>query len=392
MNSVPRWLSQYLALIPVFPPLYLLAFYGLRFWKRFSPPARYALGFFLASQLIAALFAPRPVVSLGLALLRALFIFGLIGVGAWLRESRWLGYLLYGLIVVYVVALGSSWLLLGERLFRWARLVHPYYTTVSLGLSATLGLFLAFGVPQLPRWLRLVGGALAFLVLLFAGSRGAVLALFTGGMAAAFFGGARYLRILGSAGVVVGVALFLAESERRVGAITRLLNLGNLSGRDKVWEGAVAAFSAHPIGGVGPYQLGPYLSFLYRGGCRLWDAAERLGLSCPSWLEPFYGAWLIAHNVVLQALGESGVVGTLGWLVLYLFAGYAVFRAREPLMAAIFTGFMAMGLVDNPTAVPSLHLGEVFWVAVGMAMAQARLFSGGDASRSERAAPPSACK
>lgn len=154
----------------------------------------------------------------------------------------------------------------------------------------------------------------------------------------------------------------------------------------------MAAFSAHPIGGVGPYQLGPYLSFLYRGGCRLWDAAERLGFSCPSWLEPFYGAWLIAHNVVLQALGESGVVGTLGWLVLYLFAGYAVFRAREPLMAAIFTGFMAMGLVDNPTAVPSLHLGEVFWVAVGMAMAQARLFSGGEASRSERAASPSACK
>jgi len=373
MPSVPRWLSYYLALVPVFPPLYLAGFYGLRFWKSLRPPARYALMLFLALELLAALFSPRPLLSLPLALLRGLFILGLIGVGVWLGRSERLGPLLYGLLVVYLVALITSWITVGDRLFHWARLVHPYYTTVSLGLSAALGLLLAVGVPSLPRWVRILGGVLALVVLLFAGSRGALLALFVGAMAAAAFGGVRYLRALGVGGLALGVALFLAESERKVGAITRLLNLKNLSGRDKVWEGAVEAFRAHPLGGSGPYQLGPYLDHLYRVGCHLWVGAERLGLRCPAWLEPFAGAWLIAHNVLLHALGETGIIGTLGWAVLYLLAGYAVVRARDPLVAAIFFGFMAMGLVDNPTLVPSLSLAEVFWVAVGIALLRSGL-------------------
>ncbi len=373
MLPVPRWLAYYLALVPVFPPLYLAGFYGLRFFRNLKPAVRNALILFVGLELLAALFTPRPLLSLPLALLRALFVLGLIGVGVWLGRTERLGPLLYGYLAVYLVALFTSGITLGERLFQWARLVHPYYTTVSLGLSAALGLLLAVGVPSLPRWVRILGGLLALVVLLFAGSRGALLALFVGAMAAASLGGARFLRALGVGGVALGIALLLAESERKVGAITRLLNLKNLSGRDKVWEGAVEAFRSHPLGGSGPYQLGPYLDHLYRAGCHLWVGAERLGFKCPTWLEPFAGAWLIAHNVLLHALGETGVIGTLGWAVLYLLSGYAVLRAREPLVAAIFFGFMAMGLVDNPTLVPSLSLAEVFWVAVGIALVRSGL-------------------
>jgi len=374
---VPRWLKVYLALVPVFPPLYLAGFYGLKFLKGLSPIARYALFGFLALELLAALLSPRPGISFVLALLRGLFVLGLIGVGVWLRDAQKLGYLLYGYVAVYLTAFWTSWEVLGERIFRTARLVHPYYTTVSLGLAAAVGLLLALGSRELPRGFRFFAGALAVLTLLFAGSRGALLALFVGAMAAAAVGGRRFLKGLGIGGLVLGVAYFVAQSERKVQAIARLLNVKNLTHRDRIWEGAVAAFQAHPLGGTGPYQLGPYLDWSYRKGCSLWHGLERMGFRCPDWLEPFYGAWLIAHNTWLHALGETGIVGTLGWALLYLFAAYAVIKARDPLVAAIFFGFMAMGLVDNPTLVPSLSLAEVFWVAVGIALARSGLVKTG---------------
>ncbi len=370
---MPRWLKVYLALVPVFPPLYLAGFYGLKFLRGLTPTARYALFGFLGFELLAALLSPRPGISFILALLRGLFILGLIGVGIWFRDSKRLGYLLYGYALLYLTAFWTSWEVWGVRLFKWARLVHPYYTTVSLGLAAALGILLAVGAYGLPRWFRVLAGALALIVLLFAGSRGALLMLFVGAMAAAAVGGKRFLRALGLSGLAVGIALFLAESEYKVKAITRLLNTRYLTGRDQVWEGALRAFQSHVLSGTGPYQLGPYLKRMYLEGCHLWSGAERLGLKCPSWLEPFYGAWLIAHNTWLHALGETGIVGTLGWVVLYLFATYAVIKARDPLVAAIFFGFMAMGLVDNPTLVPSLSLAEVFWVAVGIAIARSGL-------------------
>ena len=366
-------MKVYLALVPIFPLLYLAGFYGLKFLKGLSPIARYALFGFLGLELLAALLSPRPGVSFALALLRGLFILGLIGVGIWLRDSQRLGYLLYGYAAVYLAALWTSWEVWGVRLFRWARLVHPYYTTVSLGLAAAVGILLAVGVKGLPRWFRVLAGALALVVLLFAGSRGALLALFVGAMAAAALGGGRFLKAVGVGGVAVGVALFLAESERKVGAITRVLNLKHLAGRDQIWEGAVAAFRSHVWGGTGPYQLGPYLAWSYDQGCHLWLGAEKLGLACPSWLGPFRGAWLIAHNIWLHALGETGIIGTLGWALLYVFATYAVIKARDPLVAAIFFGFMAMGLVDNPTLVPSRSLAELFWVAVGIAIVRSGL-------------------
>ena len=370
---MPRWLKVYLALVPVFPPLYLAGFWGLGQLRRLKPWVRWTLFAFLLTQLAAALLSPNPLPSLVLALVRALFILGLIGVGVWLKESQRLGYLLYGYVIVYLVAFWTSWQAWGEKLFDWARLVHPYYTTVSIGLAGALGILLAAGSRELPRWFRLLGGGLALLALLFSGSRGALLLLVTGGLAALALGGRRYLSALAAGGGALLVAYLATQRERPIHALARILDFDNLNGRDKIWAGALRAFHEHPVGGTGPYQLGPYLDFLHRHGCHLWIGAERLGLRCPEWLEPFYGAWLIAHNTWLHALGETGVVGTVGWALLYLLGAYATIRARDPLAAAIFFGFLAMGLVDNPTLVPSLSPAEAFWVALGTALARGGL-------------------
>ncbi len=196
--------------------------------------------------------------------------------------------------------------------------------------------------------------------------------LIVGAVMAYLARGRRYLGgvIVGSA--ITSLAYVTVSLGQHVPSIERYSSL-KLSGRDRVWQGALDAIHAYPLGGVGPYQLGPWLDYLYRGGCNLWAGAAHLGLSCPSWLEPFHGAWLIAHNLLLHALGETGVIGTTGYLALLALLGYAAVRSREPLLVAIFFGYLVMSLVDNPMAVPSLHFAEVFWVTGGMALARSGL-------------------
>jgi len=365
----PR-LAWLIALVPVFPPLYLAAFAALRYWRALGPLARGAALVYLGSQLAAALLAPDPLVSLALALVRGLFVVALLLAGVRLADPRWLHYLLVGLTVVYLLAFWTSLDAFGAQ-FLARRLVHPYYTTVSIGLAGAVGVLLALD-GRARWWWKLPVAALALAALAFSGSRGALAVLVVGVLAAAAVRDRRYLWGLGAAGGLAGLGYFLLASGERVTALTRLFSL-NPNGRDVIWERAYAAFAQHPWGGVGPYQLGPWLVDLYKQGCNLWVGAHYLGLGCPDWLEPFYGAWLIAHNLLLHALGETGVVGTLGFLALLALVGYAAVRSREPLLAAIFFGYLAMSLVDNPMAVPSLHLAEVFWVAGGMALAKAGL-------------------
>jgi hypothetical protein len=65
------------------------------------------------------------------------------------------------------------------------------------------------------------------------------------------------------------------------------------------------------------------------------------------------------------------VIGTLGLLALFVLGAVATWRVRDGLLLAIFWGFMAMNVVDVVTALPSPHFSELFWVAVGIALAQA---------------------
>ncbi|WP_457637970.1 O-antigen ligase family protein [Oceanithermus sp.] len=309
-------------------------------------------------------------VSLPLALARGLFIVALLLAGVRLADPRWLHYLLVGLVLVYIVAFASSWHAYGVSWWKH-RLIHLYYTTVSVGLAGALGVLLVIDW-RARWWWKLPVGSLAVGALVFSGSRGAMAVLVVGALMAFLARGRRYLGGLAVGGALATLAYATLSLGQYLPALQRLLSL-DLIGRDRIWQGALEAIQSHPWGGVGPYQLGPWLNSIYKGGCHLWTGAARLGLSCPDWLEPFHGAWLIAHNLLLHALGETGLVGTAGYLALLALLGYAAVRAREPLLAAIFFGYLVMSLVDNPMAVPSLHLSEVFWVAGGMALAQAGL-------------------
>jgi O-antigen ligase len=327
---------------------------------------------YVLSQLLAAMLTPAPGVSVLLAAARSLFILALLTAGAWLGDVRRLQPLLLGLTLVFLTALTSSALTYGADVLN-LRLKHPYYTEVSLGLAGAVAVLLVISWGGANRWARLLIGLLAFTVMALSGSRGALVALVAGALAGIWQGNRKlFPALLGGIGLV-GLATALSKLTVAAKAVERLFSF-TLTGRDRFWADAWNVFLSHPWGGVGPYQLGPYLKSLYWGQCQLWPLLERIGMVCPTWLERFSGAWIIAHNILLHQLGEAGVIGTAGLLLLLLWIGLAVWKARTPLLTAVFVMFMVMGLVDVPIAVPSLHLAEFFWVSMGIALARAGYF------------------
>ncbi len=369
MVDVVARLRWFFALLPVFPPLSLASFYFLRYWRVLNKTTRGVLVFYIFSQVLAAIFTPEPVLSLILGMARALFIVALVIMGASLRDKSALYYLLIGISVVLLMALATTYAAFGPHFYS-RRLIHPYYTEAALGIAGALGVWILLDWQgswrlRLPLLLLALGG------LMFAGSRGAIGAMLVGLLAAVPLKNLRYLWAL----LVAAVFLVFRYGLLWLGGWTpelhRMFSL-QLSGRDKIWKHAWKAVVTHPWGGVGPYQLGPWLDYR-NGNFALWEGASALGFHFPAWAKKLDGAWLIAHDIFLHSLGESGVIGTLGFLALLGLIGYAVIRARDPLLAAIFFGYLVMGLVDNPIAVPSLFFAEVFWVAGGMALAQAGL-------------------
>ncbi|AFV75530.1 lipid A core-O-antigen ligase-like enyme [Thermus oshimai JL-2] len=350
-------LGLVLALAPLLPPLALLS---PLFLPRLLALPRWALGVLLLyafSLLLPALFAPEPLAP-PLALLRAVYVLGLVGAGVALKEVglRPLG---YGLFLLYLSAFLASFLVYGERAAQ-ERLAHPFHSPVGLGLMGALGVLLALHLPYPPPF-RVLLGALGGAVLLLSGSRGGMLGLFLGAL-----GGLPFRRrSLLALGVGVGLLLLAATLENP--AAERLFQTG-LSGREGVWLAAYEAFRAHPWTGVGPYLLGERIGGVLFGPCFLFPLLEAKGVSCPEWLKPFGGYWAFAHNHLLQALGESGLFGALGLLLLS--GAFLAGAFGNGLLFGALLAFIGMGMVDNPFSVPSPFRGEVFFLLGGMALAR----------------------
>lgn len=363
----PRWVSWLIALVPIFPPLYLAALGCLGQLRTLPLAARSVLFFFAATQLVAALFTPRPLLSLGLTAGRTLLILAMIAAGVYLRDSRNLRPLLWGQLVIFATAWGYT---LATQGFAGVqeRLGHPYYYIVSLGLVAVVALWLVVFWKGGARWWRWPAGLLALATFLAAGSRGPLLALGVGSLAALAFGGRqRRWWVLAPAALVLALSAATTTWKLPLEPVERLLN-DQTSGREYVWRDAVLGWQTSPVGGVGPYQGGPYLTYLFKDGCQLTPTLQRNKIECPESLSRWSSVWLIAHNAWLHWLLESGVLGTLGLLAVM---GYALWRAillGDPLTLALLYGFTAMNVVDVVIALPSQHFAELWWAGVGLVL------------------------
>ena len=366
-RPLPRWLSGLIALIPIFPPLYLAALACLGKLRSLPLTARRVLFFFAATQLVAALFTPAPLLSVGLAAARTLLILAMIAAGTYLRESRQLRPLLWGQLVIFVSAWVYTMTTQG-----WAgvqdRLGHPYYYVVSLGLVAVVALWLVLFWRGAARWWRWPAGLLALVTFAAAGSRGPLLALGVGSLAALAFGGQRrrWWVMLPAAAVVLA-AFATTSLNASFKPLERLLN-DQTSGREYVWQDAVRGWETSPLGGVGPYQGGPYLTYLFKDGCQLTPTLERNKVGCPEELDRWSSVWLIAHNAWLHWLLESGIIGLSGLVTVMGYALWRAVRLGDPFVLAVLFGYTAMNVVDVVIAVPSPHFSELWWVCVGLVL------------------------
>jgi O-antigen ligase len=365
-SAPARWVPWLLALIPVFPPLYLAAFGALGELRRLPLTARRVLFFFSATQLIAALFTPQPLLSVVLAAARTLLILTMIAAGAYLRVSARLRPLLWGQLVIFATAWIYTLATQGVAGVQ-ERLGHPYYYVVSLGLVAVVALWILLSWRG-AGWWRWPAGVLALGTLLAAGSRGPIITLMVGTLGAlAFQRERRRVWALLPAAALVAAAAATSSAHIPFKPLNRLLN-DQTSGREYVWRDAIAGWHTAPLGGVGPYQGGPYLTYLFKDGCQLTPTLERNNITCPAALNRWSSVWLIAHNVWLHWLLESGVIGVSGLLAV---VGYALWRATrlgDPVTLAVLFGFTAMNVVDVVIAVPSQHFAELWWALVGVAL------------------------
>ncbi|RTG97979.1 polymerase, partial [Thermus scotoductus] len=306
-----RLLPFALALAPLFPPLALLAPLFLGHLRRLSPWALGLLGVYALSVLLPALGAPEPL-AFPLALGRVLYVLGLVGAGVALyagasSPTQALKPLGYGLFLLYITAFVATYLTFGDQAVQ-QRLMHPFHSPVGLGFMGAMGVLLAVYL-RYPWPFRLLLGLLGGAVLLLSASRGGMLALLVGGAGGLLFRG-RGLWALGLAGLVLFAASTLDTP------ISERFFQAHLSGREGLWLRAYEVYQAHPWTGVGPYVLGDYLKGTLFGECFLFPLLEARGLTCPDWLRPLGGLWSFAHNHLLQALGESGVGGAVGLLLL----------------------------------------------------------------------------
>ena len=357
-----RALGFGLALAPLFPPLALLSPLFLPWLRRLEPLAKVLLGLYALSVLIPALFAPEPL-ALPLALGRVLYVLSLVGMGVALahgkKPEQALAPLGPGLLLLFASAFLASYLTFGDKVTE-NRLMHPFHSPVGLGFMGTLGLLLALYI-RYPWPFRLLLGLLGGATLLLSASRGGLLALLLAGSGGLLFRG-RSLMLLGLAGLLLFTASLLDNP------LTERFFQTHLSGREGLWLRAHEVFQAQPWSGVGPYVLGDYLQGTLFPGCFLFPLLEARGLSCPEWLRPFGGFWSFAHNHLLQALGESGLPGALGLLLLVgAFLGAAW---GEGLLFSGLLAFAAMGMTDNPFSVPSPFRGEIFFLLGGMALSR----------------------
>ncbi|WP_279165364.1 polymerase [Thermus scotoductus] len=358
-----RLLPFALALAPLFPPLALLAPLFLGHLRRLSPWALGLLGVYALSVLLPALGAPEPL-AFPLALGRVLYVLGLVGAGVALyagssSPTQALKPLGYGLFLLYITAFVATYFTFGDQAVQ-QRLMHPFHSPVGLGFMGAMGVLLAVYL-RYPWPFRLLLGLLGGAVLLLSASRGGMLALLLGGAGGLLFRG-RGLWALGLAGLVLFAASTLDTP------ISERFFQAHLSGREGLWLRAYEVYQAHPWTGVGPYVLGDYLKGTLFGECFLFPLLEARGLTCPEGLRPLGGFWSFAHNHLLQALGESGVGGAVGLLLLV--GGFLAAAWGEGLLLSLLVAFVAMGMTDNPFSVPSPFRGEIFFLLGGLALAR----------------------
>jgi O-antigen ligase len=355
------WPQVWLSLLPLLPGLSVLVLPQAGGWRSLPPAALQVFALYAFAQQLAALFTPQPLLASLLALLRSTLILALLVLGQRIGSSRKFWPFLIGAALAGIIALFTSTELRTGGLLG-SRLSHPYLTEVALGILGMLGGLISLFAPW-RLWLRLFSAVFFLVLLLLSGSRGPLIMAGAAALTAAVIVLPRRRFWPVALATLVTGCLLLITAPRAVGFAARLLSADS-TGRDVVWLNTLEIVQAYPTGGVGPYLFGSQLSAPVQV-CDLWPALAEAGYRCPEWLTAAGQPWLIAHNGVLQQLGESGVIGTAGFFLLLGFIIHRTVKQRDVLAASLIAAILAGNFIDNTILLPSSFFAEIFWVAAG---------------------------
>lgn len=366
----PRWWSLWLALLAPTVIISPMAIFALPVLNRLPRQILWLLGFYALTQQVPALFSPDPVLASLLAMIRTLLMLGLISVGVALRDRSRLRSFTVGLGVVFGTSL--VYFLISAHDLSTLRLTHPYMTSTTLGLAGAIGAWFALFNPS-QALSRVLLGLSSIGVLVFSGSRSALIATVISSVVALLAQNKRIRRSVILGGFVVGATVVVIGQHYEVAPIQRMTNL-DTTDRDVIWSDTLSVISQNSISGVGTYLLGRSLAPT-AGACKLFPTAEGQVQACPAWLARLGSPWLIAHNLTLQQLAETGPLGLAGLLALLSVVVVTCLASREPFGVAVIIGLLLSSALDNTLLVPSPFFAEMFWIVAGMQLARAQVLT-----------------
>lgn len=367
--ALPRWIPLWLGAIPAMYFLTPLTSLALPALRRLPRAAQFVLLVYALSQQVPALFSPEPVLASLLALARTALMIGMVAVGVVIGTSERLKSVTYGLIIIYLTTLIFS-LISGLNPLA-SRLIHPYMTSVAIGIAGAYGIWIALFIGG-SLWWRWILGMSGLGILLLSGSRGPLIAALAGVLAG--FAVQRIQNVV--IGLLITTGLFFGSVY--VGERFDLEPIGRLTttdttGRDVIWYNALTLIRAHPWSGVGSYRLGKYLA----GPAQACPQVQTnpSAAHCPDWVQHLGTLWFIAHNVTMHQLAESGPLGLFGLFLLLASIVGSTLTSGQPLASAVIFGMLISNFTDNTLLLPSPFFGELFWVVAGIQLLHFRVFS-----------------
>ena len=209
-------------------------------------------------------------------------------------------------------------------------------------------------------WLGLA--ALCGLAILLAGARAAwisyALVLLLSGRAVLGRGGLLAMVLVAGLGLAA-TAWLVPEVGLRVQASAGLISGGQgtdsaLAGRGRIWSGALCMVAEHPLNGVG-----------VRGFRHAWADCDPAPAQPAAWGE---GPALHAHQLVLEILAETGVIGLLCWLAGAALAIRAWLFASAPVRQRALPAGIAVAVAVFPL---NTHLAvySAFWGGITLLLA-----------------------
>ena len=219
---------------------------------------------------------------------------------------------------------------------------------------------------------RALGGALAVVCAtgaIYTQSRAAVITLLIAAIAVALLQGVRVRVVAATAcvAIVLGAVLLPNTLQQRVGALSEAvtsggasLEDGSLRGRKSENLAGLQMWADHPLIGVGPDNFEVHYRD-YSAGIGIDQRTQRRA----------------AHNLYLESLAETGLVGTLAFLGVLGLALAGAWRARSRLEGgdALLGEGLLVGLGAFLICAVTLHsaYARYEWIFLGLALAAGRL-------------------